>query len=172
MGVAPNKESRQARRLGALDLRLSGLPIRKIAEAQGVSVSTCHNDLDKILGSLAEQHTAGAAQLRALQTHRYESLLCEIWGKAKGGDLAAIDRCVSLLGRIDRINGLDDGKSLAVFVNQQVNHNQLNIQTDVTAKQLEEYAKVIRDIVAQDDTAEADTLAALPGNGHRESFTL
>jgi len=166
MAVAPNKESRQARRLGALGLRLSGLPIRRIAERQGVSVSTCHNDLDVVLGDLAEQHSAGAAKLRAVQSARYESLLWPIWDKARGGDLAAIDKCVSLLTRLDKINGLDDGRSLAIFVSQQV--NQTNIQTDVTAKQLAEYADVIRGLAAlgEDTTAEADPLAE-PSNGHR-----
>jgi len=170
VAVAPNKESRQARRLGALELRLSGLPIRRIAERQGVSVSTSHNDLDKILSDLSDQHTAGAAQLRALQTHRYESLLSEIWGKAKGGDLASLDRCVSLLGRIDRINGLDDGKSLAVWIQAQT-EVRIGTGEDIPAETLKEYAEIIRNLVAQDNTAEADPQAASSSNG-LGSFTI
>jgi len=171
VALAPNKESRQARRLGALELRLSGLPIRRIAERQGVSVSTSHNDLDKILSDLSDQHSAGAAQLRAVQSARYESLLWPIWDKAKGGDLAAIDRCVSLLGRIDRINGLDDGKSLAVWIQSQT-EVRIGTGEDVPAERLKEYADVIRQLVAaQDVPAEADTLAE-PSNGHRESLTV
>ena len=59
MALAVNKEARQARRLSALDLRLSGLPIKRIAEALKISPSTAHNDLDVVLGALAEQHNAG-----------------------------------------------------------------------------------------------------------------
>ncbi len=151
MGLALNKEARATRRLNALDLRLSGMPIKKIATALKISPSTAHSDLNVVLGDLAERHSAGAAHLRALQTHRYESLLCEIWGKAKGGDLAAIDRCVSLLTRLDKINGIDNSESIALLVSQQV-VNQVNVQ-EVTAKQLEEYAEIIRNLAVQDDTA-------------------
>jgi len=170
MGLAPNKESRQARRLGALELRLSGLPIRRIAERQGVSVSTCHNDLDVVLADLADQHSAGAAKLRAVQSARYE-LLWPIWDKARGGDLAAVDRCVSLLTRLDKINGIDNSESIALLVSQQV-VNQVNVQ-EVTAKQLEEYGVVIREIAAlgPHDTAEVEPEAAQP-NGHKESFKI
>jgi len=167
MGLAPNKESRQARRLGALELRLAGLPIRRIAERQGVSVSTCHNDLDVVLGDLVEQHTAGAAKLRAVQSARYESLLEPIWSTAKGGDLPAIDRCVALLTRLDKINGIDNSESISMLVNQQV--TQINVQPAVRVEQLAEYAKIIRNLVAKDDPVEAEPLAT---NGHRECFSV
>jgi len=172
MGLAVNKEARQARRLNALDLRLSGLPIKEIATSLKISPSTAHSDLNVVLGDLAEQHSAGAAQLRAVQSARYESLLCEIWGKAKGGDLAAIDRCVSLLTRLDKINGIDNSESIALLVNQQV-VNQTNVEP-ITPQQLEEYANVIREIASrrEDAIAEAGTLPASSGNGHRESFKI
>jgi len=161
MALAVNKEARTARRLSALDLRLSGMPIKKIATALKISPSTAHSDLNVVLGDLAEQHSAGAAQLRAVQSARYESLLEPIWSTAKRGDLAAIDRCVSLLTRLDKINGIDNSESIALLVSQQV-VNQTNVQP-ITPQQLEAYGAVIRGIaLGESDTVESDTLAAQP----------
>jgi len=150
-----------------LNLRLSGLPHRQIAKKLGVALATAHGDIDLMLSELADSHSKEAAHLRSLQTRRYEKLLSKVWPVARLGDLPAVDRCVSLLGRIDKINGLDDGRSLAVWIQQ----TEVRIGTgeDVPAERLKEYAAIIRQIAAQDDTAEAEPQ---PTNGHKESFKI
>jgi len=166
---ASTKEAREDRRHKTLELRLAGHGIRAIARKQGIAVGTVCADLDLMLGQLADQHAAEVSRLRSIQTRRYEKLLSKVWPKAKAGALPSVDRCVSLLARIDRINGLDDGKSLAIWIQSQT-EVRIGIGEDVPAERLKEYADVIRGLVAaQDVPAEADPQAS---NGHRECLTL
>ncbi len=153
-----------------MDLRLAGFEHRQIAKKLGVALSTAHSDVDLMLSELADSHSKEAAHLRALQTQRYEKLLSKVWPNAQSGDLPSLDRCVSLLGRIDKINGLDDGRSLAVWIQSQT-EVRIGTGEGVPAETLKEYADVIRGLVAlgEDDTVAAEPQ---PANGHRECFSV
>jgi len=173
MGRASTKEALVDRRQQALELRLAGCHHRQIAKKLGVAPATAYADVEVMMAELADKHTAESVRLRSLQTRRYELLLNKIWDRATGGELSAVDRAVAILSRIDRINALDDGKSLAVWVQAQHRELTVNLQPPVQVEILEEYATIIHQIVAAQDATAADTLAEFQaGNGHRESFKV
>jgi len=142
------------RRMQALELSLSGLSMAKIAKELGCSKTLVHKDLSVAMEELTAKHDAEALAMRSKQTARYERLLASCWNKAIGGNLAALEKAVSICSRIDSIHGLSSEKSLSVLINQQIN-NELTIEP-ITPQQLEEYADVIRRLAALGDRTPED----------------
>ena len=117
----------QLRRLKALDLKVRGFSDRSIGRELNVSASTAHNDVNKILGQLAERHVGEAANLRSLLNLRYEALFHKYFDQALAGEGHAVKVVITLLDRITKINGLVPDKSL-VTVDQRC----LNVEQPIT----------------------------------------
>ena len=102
------EESRIAsRRLKVMRLRQRGWSLRRISEALGVSLQTVANDLNACLSELIKTTTQETAHYRQLELERLDSLLEGIWGKAVGGSVYHIDRCLMIMERRAKFLGLD-----------------------------------------------------------------
>jgi hypothetical protein len=86
-----------ARRAKVASLLLSGRKQREIAAALNVSLGTVNADLQALLHEWqkTQLHSVGAA--KALDLKRIDAALKSIWSKVTNGELAAIDRLISLI---------------------------------------------------------------------------
>jgi hypothetical protein len=109
------EESRIAsRRLKVMRLRQRGWSLRRISEALGVSLQTVANDLNACLSELIKTTTQETAHYRQLELERLDSLLEGIWGKAVGGSVYHIDRCLMIMERRAKFLNLDTPAKLVV----------------------------------------------------------
>lgn len=113
------------RRQQALELRKQGQSYRALATALGVSVSTAHTAIQQALAELAELEHESAAEYRAMELERLDTLTVEAWrvlsvthplvsgGKVikgyadDGPKLGAIDRLLRISESRRKLLGLD-----------------------------------------------------------------
>ena len=91
-----NAKERAARHEKALELHLAGATYRAIATTLGFSsVASVHEAVQK---ALAAQQTASARQAEAVQTElaRLDAMLMGLWGAARRGNVAAVDRVLKI----------------------------------------------------------------------------
>ncbi len=96
----------------ALELRASGMTVRAIGDALGVSVASAHKYLQNALADLAEEQRATAAAVRALEDERLDRLLQAWFPLAVGDgkrppDPVAADRVLKILARRAAMHGID-----------------------------------------------------------------
>ena len=95
----------------ALELRLAGATLSAIAGKLGyASESSAYNAIKAVM---AKTVAAPSAELREIETRRYDKLLFAIWPAAMKGDLDAIDRVLKIAAQRARLLGLDAPVKLA-----------------------------------------------------------
>jgi DNA-binding CsgD family transcriptional regulator len=95
------------RQLQALELRRQGKRYEEIAEALGVSISSAWRLVHRAYKRSVKLADEEAEMQRQLDLQRLDVALAAIWPAVQAGELAAIDRLVSILGRRARLLGLD-----------------------------------------------------------------
>ncbi len=89
----------------ALELRLTGMSTRAIAEALGVSD---HSTIQaRINGALKEIIREPAEAVLKMELERLDVMLVGLWKQAAAGDLQALDRALKIQDRRARYLGLD-----------------------------------------------------------------
>jgi hypothetical protein len=87
----------------AFSMRMTGATYKVIGDALGITVSSAHNDVRRVIEELPKE------DLRILrQTHhaRLEQLLATRWVRAIQGDDAALAPVLAILDRLDRLHGI------------------------------------------------------------------
>jgi hypothetical protein len=108
-GLNPTKAMRvnaEVRRYEMLELTKAGRTEKEIAEELGVAKSLVNRDVKRVLGELARSATRKADSVRALQMERYVALLSRWWERAMDADAEATRMVLSIMSRIDTINGI------------------------------------------------------------------
>jgi len=108
-GLSPTKGQRvvaETRRYQMLELTKAGRTEKEIAEALGVARSLVNRDVKRVLGDLARSATRTADAVRALQMERYLALLSRWYLPAMQGNAEATRMVLSIMARIDTINGI------------------------------------------------------------------
>lgn len=83
------------RRMLALELRRAGASVEQIARRMGYpSMQAVHDDLSLMY---AEVLCTPVEESRALDVLRMDRLIMGIWGDARAGGLAAVDRVIKLV---------------------------------------------------------------------------
>ena len=95
----------------ALSLRSVGLSYREVAAQLGVDTSTAWRRCQRALADIPRDV---ADEYRALENLRLDALFQVAFEKALEGSLAAIDRCVAIMTRAAKLNGLDAPSRIAV----------------------------------------------------------
>jgi len=114
-GLSPTKAQRiaaETRRYQMLELAKAGATERQIADTLGVARSLVHREIKRVLGDLAQAASHTADSVRALQMERYTTLLSRWWPQALNGDLEATKMVMSVMARIDVINGIIPDKPM------------------------------------------------------------
>lgn len=89
----------------ALELRLTGMSHRAIAEALGVSDhTTIHKRVKSALNEIIREPAEAVIKM---ELERLDILLNGLWEQARGGDLQALDRALKIQDRRARYLGLD-----------------------------------------------------------------
>jgi hypothetical protein len=99
--------------------------LKAIAEAQDPPV-TFQAISKLIMAELARLVVGPAEQLRALELERLDEMQAGVYGAALQGDLAALDRCLTIMERRCRLLGLDryrDGKLIEEEVRVEITNN-------------------------------------------------
>jgi hypothetical protein len=123
----------------ALDLRKAGMTFRQIGEHMGVTEGRAHQIVTRELARLNAKRQEAAEAVTRLELERLDSLLAAVWGKAEKGDLAAVDRVLSILARRAKLLGLDAEKAGAGTV-QNVN---VNVETMTDADRAAAIAAIL-----------------------------
>ena len=108
-GLNPTKAMRvtaETRRYQMLELTKAGRTEKEIAEHLGVARSLVNKDVKRVLGDLARSATRTADAVRALQMERYLALLSRWYLPAMQGNAEATRMVLSIMARIDTINGI------------------------------------------------------------------
>ncbi len=93
------------RRIRAVQLVSEGMTYQQAADELGyANKGTLHTIVKK---ALATQLTETVEEHRTLAYSRLERLLASAWGKAREGDLAAVNACVKVVMAEARLMGLD-----------------------------------------------------------------
>jgi len=95
------------RQLQALELRRQGRRYDEIAEMLGVSLSSAWRLVHRAYQRSLKLADDEAEMQRQLDLQRLDAALAAIWPAVKAGELAAIDRLISILSRRARLLGLD-----------------------------------------------------------------
>ncbi len=91
----------------AVDLRIAGKSYPQIGVEIGVSTTAAYNMVKRVLDKMIKRTSENAEQVVKIEIERINRLIAAIWGKAIGGDMAAIDRVVKLMERKAKLLGLD-----------------------------------------------------------------
>jgi hypothetical protein len=103
----------------ALDLRKGGMTYQQIGQVMGVNESRAYQLVQRELVRLNAQRTEAAAEVSRLEAERLDNLLAAVWPKATEGDLAAVDRVLSIMSRRAKLLGIDQEKPHQPAVNLQ-----------------------------------------------------
>ena len=95
---------RQMKVSAILTKRLSGMSLREIGEAEGVTPQAICQMVQRVL---RERISETVEQARSLELMRLDQLLKAVWPNAMNGDIACIDRCLAIMQRRARLLGLD-----------------------------------------------------------------
>ena len=100
------------RRYKMLEYVKGGATNRDIAAIMEVSPALVSREVKRALRDLAAQHSGVAAEVRGLQTERYNTLLKRWFPVALDGDEKATRLVLSILNRLSEIHGIIPDKSL------------------------------------------------------------
>jgi DNA-binding Lrp family transcriptional regulator len=99
-----------------LDLRKQGYNYREIAERLGISVSTAHKHVTKMLAALREKTVEIADDVLRMELDRLDTMLAGVWTAATAGDTNAIDRVLKIMERRSKYLGLDAPEAVTLGV--------------------------------------------------------
>lgn len=99
-----DKTLTRARRIEALNMRITGHSIEEIAKKFGISTSRASAI---ILEMLDTAENLAVSQYREIENARLDVAQAAIWPKVKKGNLGAVDSFIRLSARRARMNGLD-----------------------------------------------------------------
>lgn len=102
------KKERRDRMHEALGLRLAGYPYRAIAKTMKISVATSHKYVEDALKDITRDR---AEEVLDLELHRCDELLAVAYEKAVRGDLFAMDRCLAIMTKIEKLHGVESPKA-------------------------------------------------------------
>ncbi|MDI6898856.1 MAG: helix-turn-helix domain-containing protein [Methanolinea sp.] len=110
--MSHNKTSKRSlvseeKRQRALDLRRAGVPYRDIAREIGVSPGQAYKYVVSGLRQIRERNAELAEDVRTLERLRLDNLFQHAFNAVLQGDLSAIDRCIKVMDRRARMDGLD-----------------------------------------------------------------
>jgi len=157
MGAGSTGKARIERQMKAsrfLTLRLSGMSLREIgaAEDRPCSAQAVCQFLQRTLSELVIEPLD---QIRMLEAARLDDLLKGVWPKAIAGDIAAVDRALSIMARRAKLLGLDIQPSGWDGRNEEVDENgrpvvHVEIVNDPETKRREWLFRQTRQIAAVD----------------------
>tara|TARA_R100001244_G_scaffold95647_1_gene71714 strand:+ start:354 stop:836 length:483 start_codon:yes stop_codon:yes gene_type:complete len=104
--------ARVERRMRVLQAKVAGASVRQIAKTENLSIGQIQKDVQRALGELAREHVGHADQIRALQMERYNQLLLRWYNRALDGEVEAIKVVLTIMDKINQINGVIPDKSL------------------------------------------------------------
>jgi DNA-binding CsgD family transcriptional regulator len=96
----------QTRAQQVLELREQGKTFKDIAAQLGVSRQTAIADRNRALAALAAETLVEAAQYRALNTQRLETMYAAVEQQAEAGEPKAIDAALKIIDRLNALYGL------------------------------------------------------------------
>jgi Homeodomain-like domain len=97
---------REQRRLTVAANILAGATYRQIAEALQISVGTVTNDMAIIMDRWKAEQTKAIDHKRQIELQRLDVVHNAIWQQVLAGDLAAVDRYVSIVNTRAKLLGL------------------------------------------------------------------
>lgn len=97
----------------ALEMRLLGMPYRRISENLGISVSTAHKAVTKGLVELEKSQEDAAKGVLQMELDRLDQLQFAHFRQAVKGDGAATDRVLKIMDRRAKLLGLDAPSKIA-----------------------------------------------------------
>lgn len=119
-----NTEQIAERRVKAFDLRKKGKNYREIAKELSVSPATIVLDVKAVMKELQKDQLREAADYKALELDRLETLQAVMWNDAENGDQGAVDRVLRIMERRAKLLGLDaptktelSGDALKAYIN-------------------------------------------------------
>lgn len=113
--TSPRKAQGREREIRALDLRISGMNYRTIAQQLGISESGAYKAVVRALKRLNEQIIERADEVRRMELDRLNKMLRGLWPAALKGNQGAIDRVIKIMDRRARyIPGLNTPDQLEV----------------------------------------------------------
>jgi hypothetical protein len=117
MAVRQNTSARRIeaaeKRAKAVEMRLMGMPYRKIASRLGISVGMAHKAVTKAMADLQAQQEEAAEQVRAMELDRLDQIMFQHFTQALKGDTAATDRVLKIMERRAKLLGLDAPSKIA-----------------------------------------------------------
>lgn len=99
---------RRERMNEALDYRTTGMSYREIAAEMHIDVKTAHSYVQDALKEITREN---AEQVLTLELQRYDSMLSIVYQQVVQGDLAAMDRALAIMARIERLHGVESPKA-------------------------------------------------------------
>lgn len=100
-------EGTALKRSQAIQLRLSGLTYRRIAEAMNTDVGTAYRYVAEVMRETAQLAGETAAELRQVELDRIDRLWEITFAVAETGDLDAVEKCRRLSESRRKLLGLD-----------------------------------------------------------------
>jgi hypothetical protein len=88
----------------ALEYRTNGFTFERIGAALGINRSAAYKLVMRGIARTIEQP---AQELRTLQLERLDEMLSAVYPHARQGDIAAINKSLDILDRMNRLSGLD-----------------------------------------------------------------
>lgn len=104
-----SRDQRRRERMNeALDYRTTGMSYREIATEMHISVNTAYTYVQDALQEVSREN---AEQVLTLELKRYDDMLSIAYQQVVSGDLAAMDRALTIMSRIERLHGVEAPKA-------------------------------------------------------------
>ena len=111
----------QQKRRHVLELRKSGATFDQIAQSLGYAdASGARKAMQKAMKDITQEP---AAELKVIQVERYNHMLLTLWSKVQMGDERAIDRALSIMDRLNDLEGLREKAGITVNVDASTHEN-------------------------------------------------
>jgi len=104
---SPEKAQARDREREALDLRLTGMSYRKIADRLSVDVATAYRRVSAALERVKAEADEKAVEVKAMELDRLDRILEVLEPRVERGDDKAIDRVLAVQQRRAKLLGLD-----------------------------------------------------------------
>ena len=104
------RSSRKARALElerkSLALRMSGASYRAIGDALGCSHQAASDAVERAMSRIEALNKREAARYRAMELQRLDEMQASVYRRARGGDVAAVDRVIKCIQERAKLLGL------------------------------------------------------------------
>jgi hypothetical protein len=121
--TSPRRLEAHQKRARALELRKAGATFEQIAQQVGYSGRS--KAYEAVQKALRDVTIDDAEEVLALELQRLDAMQMGLWGKARVGDVQAVNALLRIMDRRAKYLGLDDYESrMAAVAEQQVQVNQ------------------------------------------------